>query len=255
MDEEDEDEPMETDDGIILSKENRTKVLTNSTPKVQKLLAFLQRYVEQNGGKQMKALIFVKRRTTAKCLSHIIKRFAIARPAALDIWPDFMVGNNSKMPDSIESVLCNKGNRKALDRFKQGEINLIVSTSVLEEGIDIQECNLVICYDTPETFRSYVQCKGRARMPKSQYVIMSLMGQSAKLEMKMSEWTKINETLRKVCERNASFSNIEIYYECRCSIWWRKLLTGIRRRKIKLIVNSRIDTTSDTNTMEPWSIT
>lgn len=200
MDEEDEsdDEAMETDDGIVLSKENRSKVLTNSTPKVQKLLTFLKQYVEKNGGKEMKALIFVKRRTTAKCLSHIIRRFAIARPKALEISPDFMVGNNSKMPDSIESILCNKGNRKALDRFKQGEINLIVSTSVLEEGIDIQECNVVICYDTPDTFRSYVQCKGRARMANSQYVIMSPVGQSAKLENKMKEWMLINETLKKV---------------------------------------------------------
>lgn len=200
MDEEDEsdDEPMEADDKVVLSKETRSKVLTNSTPKVQKLLIFLQQYVQNNGGKEMKALIFVKRRQTAKCLSHIIRRFTIARPEALDIWPDFMVGNNSKMPDSIESILCNKGNRKALDRFKQGDINLIVSTSVLEEGIDIQECNLVICYDTPETFRSYVQCKGRARMARSQYVIMSPLGQSCKLENKMREWTQINDTLKAV---------------------------------------------------------
>lgn len=200
MDEEDEsdEEAMDTDDGVVLSKETRCKVLTNSTPKVQKLLLFLQKYVHENGGREMKALIFVKRRTTAKCLSHIIRRFAIARPTALELWPDFMVGNNSKMPDSIESILCNKGNRKALDRFKQGEINLIVSTSVLEEGIDIQECNVVICYDTPETFRSYVQCKGRARMARSQYVIMSPLGQSAKLENKMKEWTQINGILKAV---------------------------------------------------------
>lgn len=212
MDEEDasDDEAMETDDGIVLSKEYRTKVMTNSNPKVQELLLFLECYVKRNGGREMKALIFVKRRTTAKCLSHIIKRFANARPTALELWPDFMVGNNSKMPDSIESILCNKGNQKALDRFKQGEINLIVSTSVLEEGIDIQECNVVICYDTPETFRSYVQCKGRARMAKSQYVIMSPVGQSAKLENKMKEWMQVNETLKKV--RRFSSSDILLWF-------------------------------------------
>lgn len=264
MDEEDEsdEEPMETEDGIVLSKENRTKVLTNSVPKVQKLLMFLQKYVQDNGGKEMKALIFVKRRTTAKCLSHIIKRFAIARPKALDLWPDFMVGNNSKMPDSIESILCNKGNRKALDRFKLGEINLIVSTSVLEEGIDIQECNVVICYDTPETFRSYVQCKGRARMANSQYVIMSPIGQAVKLDNKMKEWTAINETLKKVCRlllwmllsRFYSF-DFRSQFLAKISIWWRKLSTEMNHRRIASIKSLKIVTTKFINaTTRAWTI-
>ena len=39
----------------------------------------------------------------------------------------------------------------------------LVCTDVLEEGIDITQCNLVIRFDEIVVFRSWVQSKGRAR--------------------------------------------------------------------------------------------
>lgn len=61
---------------------------------------------------------------------------------------------------------------KVLERFRQNETNLIVTTSVLEEGVDLQMCNLVICFDAPNSYRSYVQSKGRARMANSTYAVL-----------------------------------------------------------------------------------
>lgn len=204
MDEEEEsDDEMDVDDEDQKTdppplKESRSRVLTNSMPKVQKLLQFLHQYAKKCNGEEIKAIIFVQRRRTAKVLSHVIKRYISGIGEKLDLWPDFMVGNNSKIPDSIESLLCNKSNRKVIDRFKQNDLNLIVSTSVLEEGIDVQECNLIIMYDLPVSFRAYVQCKGRARMPNSQYVMLSPLGERTRLEKKVDEWTKVNEILRRV---------------------------------------------------------
>jgi endoribonuclease Dicer len=43
---------------------------------------------------------------------------------------------------------------------------------VLEEGIDIPECNLVVKFDLPKNYRSYIQSKGRARHRNSKYYIM-----------------------------------------------------------------------------------
>lgn len=40
------------------------------------------------------------------------------------------------------------------------ELNCIISTSVIEEGVDISQCLLVLRYDCPEEYRSYVQSKG-----------------------------------------------------------------------------------------------
>lgn len=57
-------------------------------------------------------------------------------------------------------------------RFKRGSTNCIVATDVVDEGIDIPTCTLIIRYDVPMDFRGYVQSKGRARHKTSNYIIL-----------------------------------------------------------------------------------
>lgn len=194
---------METDEEIDEQtlKDDPATILTNSSPQVQKLLIYLKGIAEKhlNTDEPLKGLIFVERRYTARILCHVVRRYANAYPH-LKIHVDFMTGRNAFMPDSVETLMGNKNNNKVLDKFKRDEINLIIATSVLEEGIDLQECNLVVCYNTPKTFRSYVQTKGRARMKKSNYVIMTNASDNNKLQKKAAEWKDINQILRDVSQ-------------------------------------------------------
>ena len=52
------------------------------------------------------------------------------------------------------------------------QLNLLVATSVGEEGLDIQTCCLVIRFDLPGTVASFIQSRGRARMPRSEYAFL-----------------------------------------------------------------------------------
>lgn len=52
------------------------------------------------------------------------------------------------------------------------QLNLLVATKVGEEGLDIQTCCLVIRFDLPETVASFIQSRGRARMPRSEYAFL-----------------------------------------------------------------------------------
>lgn len=59
-----------------------------------------------------------------------------------------------------------------LHRFRMRECNVLVSTAVLEEGIDLPKCNLIVRYDTPTHYRSYAQSKSRARAQDSHFILM-----------------------------------------------------------------------------------
>lgn len=67
-------------------------------------------------------------------------------------------------------------NRQRLDINYCGlflwQLNLLIATKVGEEGLDIQTCCLVIRFDLPETVASFIQSRGRARMPQSEYVFL-----------------------------------------------------------------------------------
>ena len=50
-----------------------------------------------------------------------------------------------------------------ISRFKTGEKNLLLATSVAEEGLDICDCNYVIRYGMMGNEISSVQSRGRVR--------------------------------------------------------------------------------------------
>lgn len=87
-------------------------IMSQSSHKMVKLLSFISEQARSRGdASQLKILVFVQRRHSAKCLYHILKQYAEAAPEKFPIRPDFMVGNNSALAESIHSVLENQWNQ------------------------------------------------------------------------------------------------------------------------------------------------
>ncbi|KAI3446800.1 hypothetical protein Pfo_003465 [Paulownia fortunei] len=109
----------------------------------------------------MKCIIFVNRIVTARSLSYILRNLKF-----LSSWKcGFLVGVHS-------GLVSRKNTNIILEKFRSGELNLLVATKVGEEGLDIQTCCLVIRFDLPETVASFIQSRGRARMPQSEYAFL-----------------------------------------------------------------------------------
>ncbi|PVU98382.1 hypothetical protein BB559_001619 [Furculomyces boomerangus] len=173
------------DNPDFLVKKSWNDVKENLSSKINNLLEHLLKLKEeadlnpQNsllGEKGFRILIFVERRISAYTISMLINEleefsFLKCKPVSSKndkhIMLNSLVFMNFGKPNISQSEKL-----EILKEFRNGDINMIVSTKVLEEGIDIPECSLVIQFDPAKTLIGFVQSRGRARKLTSGYTMM-----------------------------------------------------------------------------------
>jgi endoribonuclease Dicer len=179
-----------------LSRKDPRVIHEKSSEKVCSLIVLLRKiFKNPSRDKDLQCIIFVQRRTTAKILYHILKALA-SHDSDFPIIPDFMVGSSNELPESIETILSSNYNSLTIEKFKRKETNCIIASSVLEEGIDLQMCNLVVMYDPPMTYRSYVQARGRARVNNSNYIVLVPNESIDKFQKKVTVWRDVDTALK-----------------------------------------------------------
>lgn len=77
-------------------------------------------------------------------------------------------------------------------KFRSGKKSILIATDALEEGIDVATCNLVVCFNTLTSLKSYIQRRGRASMHTSQCVIMISTDSG---QTKLDSWLALDEAL------------------------------------------------------------
>jgi len=75
--------------------------------------------------------------------------------------------------------------QEALDRFKRGDIRVLVATDVAARGIDVDDIALVVNYDVPRDPEAYVHRVGRTARAGAKGVAMTLMSPD--------EWTLMSD--------------------------------------------------------------
>jgi ERCC4-related helicase len=76
------------------------------------------------------------------------------------------------MPQFTHVKMTHQNLMKNIEDFKRDKINILIATSVIEEGLDVSTCNLVISINEVLNVKSFIQTKGRARQKNSKFVFL-----------------------------------------------------------------------------------
>ena len=132
-------------------------------------------YSSYNDPDALCGVVFVENRFVAKIIYHYLKDLSRCDVTYSFLTPQYAIAAASENTD-IEDAENEDGivrkQEEALRRFRMRECNLLVTNSLLEIGVDNVRCNLVVAFDQPSNFKSYVQYKVKAKAQSSWFLLM-----------------------------------------------------------------------------------
>ncbi|NXM70107.1 IFIH1 protein, partial [Serilophus lunatus] len=121
-----------------------------------------------------RGIIFTKTRLSAFALFQWIKDNPKFEEVGIKAHYLIGSGHNSEMKPMTQNE-----QREVIDKFRCGSVNLLIATTVAEEGLDIKECNIVIRYGLVTNEIAMMQARGRARADESTYAVVASIGSGA----------------------------------------------------------------------------
>ncbi|KAH1130295.1 hypothetical protein J1N35_001673 [Gossypium stocksii] len=165
------------------------------TPKVQSLIKILLKYQHTE---DFRAIIFVERVVAALVLPKVFAEL----PSLSFIRCASLIGHNNSQEMRTGQM------QDTIAKFRDGRVTLLVATSVAEEGLDIRQCNVVIRFDLAKTVLAYIQSRGRARKPGSDYILMVERGNLSHATF-LRNARNSEETLRKEAIERTDLSHLK----------------------------------------------
>uniref|UniRef100_A0A2N9FEH6 Uncharacterized protein n=1 Tax=Fagus sylvatica TaxID=28930 RepID=A0A2N9FEH6_FAGSY len=160
-----------------------------------KVVCLIESLLEYRDLKDIRCIVFVERVITAIVLHYLLNELL---PKYSSWKSKYIAGNNTRLQSQTR-----KKQNEIVEEFRKGMVNIIVATSILEEGLDVQSCNLVIRFDPCSTVCSFIQSRGRARMQNSDYLLMLKSGDCA-TESRLKKYLASGDIMRKESLRHAS---------------------------------------------------
>ena len=133
-------------------------------PKLEKLKEIVQNQLKKNPNSRI--IVFTNYRDTADVISKELQKIGIKAVR--------FVGQASRADDK---GMRQKEQIEVLEKFREGAINVLVATSVGEEGLDIPETDLVVFYEAVPSEIRAIQRKGRTgRAREGRIVVLVTKG-------------------------------------------------------------------------------
>ncbi len=155
-------------DPSVVAARARLEGLELEHPKVHQVVELVRKEISEHPG--TKVIVFAHYRDTAQVLTE-----ELARAGAPGVRAARFVGQASHGASDVG--LSQRDQVEILDRFRRGELNCLVATSVAEEGLDIPDTDLVIFYEpVPSEIRT-IQRRGRTgRFHAGRVVVLLAQG-------------------------------------------------------------------------------
>jgi ERCC4-related helicase len=177
---------------------------------------------------QTRVMVFAHFRDSAEEIVRVLKKHQpIIRPR---VFVGQSTGKNSEGMDQKEQL-------DAIEKFKQGTFNTLVATSIGEEGLDIGEVDLIICYDSKASPIRMIQRMGRTgRKREGKIVMLQMEGKEE------NDAIKAKDAYEKMQELIAEGSRFTFHDEISRRILPRDVQPVVDRRAVDIPVeNSQAD--------------
>ncbi len=139
-------------------------------PKVEKLGEIIKNEFSDTQNKIPKIIIFTQFRDTAKKLNDQLKGIPNSKPK-------IFIGQTMKTVNGEKIGLKQKEQKQIIEEFREGKINILIATSIAEEGLDIPEVDAVIFYEpVPSAIRSIQRAGRTARLSKGKLITLITKG-------------------------------------------------------------------------------
>lgn len=137
-------------------------------PKLLKLHQILTAFFSSEISQQenSKVIVFTQSRASAKELLDYLTKKSLVIRAAMFVGQATRFGQKGMNQEEQQAVI---------QKLKTNELNLLIATSVAEEGLDIGEVDLIVCFDSGLSPIRLVQRMGRTGRKRRGRVILLLM--------------------------------------------------------------------------------
>ncbi len=139
-------------------------------PKLEKLFEIVEKEFSASEKKTPRIIIFTQFRNSAKKIS---EQLNLNKKVKSKIF----VGQAIRNTGNEKTGLNQKKQKEIINDFSEGKINVLVATSIAEEGLDIPEVDAVIFYEpVPSAIRTIQRTGRTARLSKGKLIILITKG-------------------------------------------------------------------------------
>ncbi|KAI9765114.1 MAG: 3'-5' DNA helicase [Geoglossum simile] len=200
-------------------------------PKLEYLVGVVLRHFADSGNgrnasgavppSETRVMIFVHFRDSAEEVVRVLKRHEpMVRPTIFN-------GQSTSKGGSVG--MSQKDQLEAISKFHKGVFNTIVATSIGEEGLDIGEIDLIVCYDSSSSPVRMLQRMGRTGRKRDGNIVLLLMRGK-----EIDSYAKANECYEKMQEMIAKGDRFSYHEEVSRRIVPRDIQPVADKRTIEI---------------------